>query len=109
MLFNLGLVVQFPPGSTTLIPSASVSHGNTAIQDGETRLSITQYAAGGLFRWAAYGFKAAKSLMKTAAGRKMKDAVDGASGDRWRAGLDLFSKVDELKNDLTTVRESMRM
>ena len=48
ILGRLRLVVEFPPGSTALIPSATVPHGNTSIQDGETRMSVTQYAAGGL-------------------------------------------------------------
>ncbi|KAJ7099163.1 hypothetical protein C8R44DRAFT_584440, partial [Mycena epipterygia] len=50
------LVVEFASGSSTLIPSATVDHGNTPLQLGETRCSITQYAAGALFRWVKYGF-----------------------------------------------------
>ncbi|KAJ7077655.1 hypothetical protein B0H15DRAFT_759244, partial [Mycena belliarum] len=50
------LVVEFPSGASILIPSACVNHGNTPIQPGETRYSMTQYAAGGLFRYAAYGY-----------------------------------------------------
>ncbi|KAF8963380.1 hypothetical protein BDZ97DRAFT_1661711, partial [Flammula alnicola] len=97
---NLKLVVQFPPGSTALIPSGCVAHGNTPIQDGETRLSIAQYAAGGLFRWVAYGFKSAKSIMKTKAGKKEKGRIDMEDGVRWTQGLDMFSTVDELQSDL---------
>ncbi|KAJ6530879.1 hypothetical protein DFH09DRAFT_1093493 [Mycena vulgaris] len=43
------LVIEFPSGSSTLIPSGFIRHGNTPIQPGETRYSLTQYAAGGLF------------------------------------------------------------
>ncbi|KAF8146580.1 hypothetical protein K438DRAFT_1869087, partial [Mycena galopus ATCC 62051] len=46
---------QFPSGSTILLLSATCEHGNTPIRKGETRYSMTQYAAGGLLRWAAYG------------------------------------------------------
>jgi len=56
ILFGLKLAVQFPAGSTILIPSGCMGHGNTPIGEGETRLSIAQYAAGGLFRWVAHGF-----------------------------------------------------
>ncbi|KAJ7902929.1 hypothetical protein B0H13DRAFT_1582533, partial [Mycena leptocephala] len=56
-LKQLNLLIEFPSGSSMLIPSASVTHSNTAIQKGETRYSMTQYAAGELFRWAAYGFQ----------------------------------------------------
>ncbi|KAJ6626308.1 hypothetical protein B0H10DRAFT_2303954 [Mycena sp. CBHHK59/15] len=38
------------------MPSGCVDHGNTPLQPGETRTSMTQYAAGGLFRWVAYDF-----------------------------------------------------
>lgn len=60
ILWELGIVVEFPPYSTILIPSAIVKHGNTTISEGEERMSITQYTAGGLIRWAANAFKGAK-------------------------------------------------
>ncbi|KAJ6492411.1 hypothetical protein C8R47DRAFT_915548, partial [Mycena vitilis] len=52
---QLKLVLEFPPGWTFLLLSAAVTHGNTPVQKGETRYSMTQYAAGELFRWAEYG------------------------------------------------------
>ncbi|KAF9490854.1 hypothetical protein BDN71DRAFT_1376878, partial [Pleurotus eryngii] len=51
VLWDLGLVIQFPPGATILIQSALMRHSNTLIRDRETRYSITQYSAGGLFHW----------------------------------------------------------
>ncbi|KAJ3769995.1 hypothetical protein FB446DRAFT_766013 [Lentinula raphanica] len=50
VLWDLGLVVEFPPGWTILIPSAFLLHSNTHIAPGETRYSMTQYTAAGLFR-----------------------------------------------------------
>ena len=47
---ELKLVVEFPPGSTVLIPSALIHHGNTALALNDQRYSVTSYAAGGLFR-----------------------------------------------------------
>ena len=55
VLWDLKLVVEFPPGSTVLIPSAAISHFNTPIFRGESRSSFTQYSAGGLFHWVAHG------------------------------------------------------
>ncbi|KAK7016266.1 hypothetical protein R3P38DRAFT_3203090 [Favolaschia claudopus] len=49
--------LEFPPGSTILIPSAALFHSNTIISAGERRYSFTQYTAGGLFRWVERGFK----------------------------------------------------
>ncbi|OCH83552.1 hypothetical protein OBBRIDRAFT_566444, partial [Obba rivulosa] len=57
VLWDLGLVIEFPPGSTILIPSAILKHSNTAVQGSGRRLSFTQYSAGGLFRWVECGFQ----------------------------------------------------
>ncbi|KAJ7017670.1 hypothetical protein C8F04DRAFT_1214960 [Mycena alexandri] len=102
-LKQLRLVIEFPSGASVAIPSGCVDHGNTPIQPGETRHSITQYAAGGLFRWAAYGYQSAKTLSATKEGRAVKAAFDGKPGARWEWAMGLFSKVDELDADRVTV------
>ncbi|KAJ7506702.1 hypothetical protein B0H11DRAFT_1707105, partial [Mycena galericulata] len=96
---QLRLVIQCPSGASLLIPSGCLRHGNTPIQPGETRHSMTQYAAGGLFRWVTYGFRSAKSLLAQPGGREARDAFDGTPGSRWRWALDLFSRYDELAAD----------
>ncbi|KAJ7251685.1 hypothetical protein C8J57DRAFT_1437497 [Mycena rebaudengoi] len=96
-------VVEFPSGSTLLIPSGAMDHGNTPIADDEERYSITQYAAGGLFRWAAYSFQSGASLMSQPGGQEEKARIDGQPGERWSEVLDLFSKVDELEADFKAV------
>ncbi|KAJ7510737.1 hypothetical protein B0H11DRAFT_1701179 [Mycena galericulata] len=98
-LRQLRLVLQCPSGASLLIPSGCLDHGNTPIQRGETRHSMTQYAAGGLFRWVTYGFRSAKSLLAQPGGREARDAFDGTPGSRWRWAVDLFSKYDELAAD----------
>ncbi|KAJ7763875.1 hypothetical protein B0H16DRAFT_1310973, partial [Mycena metata] len=98
-LKQLKLVVEFPPAATAAIPSAVIEHGNTPLAPDETRYSITQYAAGGLFRWVKYGFRTVKELLKQKGGQELKAAYDGAPGERHAAGLNLFSKVDELAAD----------
>jgi hypothetical protein len=103
ILFGLKLAVQFSVKSTALITSGCVSHGNTPICEGETRLSIAQYAAGSLFRWVAYGFQPAKTLLKTQAGKKRKKQLDKEAGERWREGLAMFSKVGGLQGDAKDV------
>ncbi|KAE9391057.1 hypothetical protein BT96DRAFT_832568 [Gymnopus androsaceus JB14] len=50
VLWDLGPVIELPPGWTILIPSAYLRHSNATIGAGETRYSFTQYTAGGLFR-----------------------------------------------------------
>ncbi|KAJ7078691.1 hypothetical protein B0H15DRAFT_954372 [Mycena belliarum] len=57
VLWDLKLIIRFPPGSTILIPSAILRHSNVVIQPGEQRYSFTQFTAAGLFRWVDNGFK----------------------------------------------------
>ena len=106
VLFSLRLVVEFPPGSTIFLPSSTISHGNTPIQDGESRLSITQYCAGGLIRWVDYGFQAVKSLLSQPGGKAKKAETDGLPGSRWQAAMELYSKFEELDEDRRRMRQS---
>ncbi|KAI0665414.1 hypothetical protein C8Q78DRAFT_986567 [Trametes maxima] len=57
VLFDFKLVIRFPPGSSILIPSSIVCHANMSIRPGESRMSMTQYCAGGLMRWVETGFR----------------------------------------------------
>ena len=91
------LVVEFPSGAFVLLPSAAMRHGNTTIQPGETRTSITQYTAGGLFRWVDQGYRTREVMEDEdhdAAGR-----LDAAQEQRWKDAVDRFSKVGELEAD----------
>jgi len=97
ILWDLGLVIDFPPGSTILIPSAVIRHSNTTIQDDERRYSFTQYAAGGLFRWVYNGFCSDRDfLAKASKAQKTKRDADRAR--RWQDGLAMFSKLSEFPN-----------
>lgn len=67
IVFDLKLIIEFPPGATILILSASMDHGNIPIADDEpekTRTSFTQYASGGLFRHVDFNFKTWKKMTK---------------------------------------------
>ncbi|KAJ6579042.1 hypothetical protein DFH09DRAFT_1246182 [Mycena vulgaris] len=57
VLWDLKLVICFPPGSTILIPSAVLRHSNVGIAPAESRYSFTQFTAAGLFRWVDNVFK----------------------------------------------------
>ncbi|RDB18124.1 hypothetical protein Hypma_000435 [Hypsizygus marmoreus] len=98
ILFDLGLVIEFPPGSTILLPSSVLRHGNCRIQDGETRRSISQYCAGGLFRWVRYGFKGDKDISKS-----QKRKFDGDNDERTKEALGLFSTLTDLAADQRSV------
>lgn len=96
VLWDMKLVIEFPPGATILIPSATIRHSNVRIQPHETRYSVTQYAAGGLFRWVDRGFKSEKSAAaRWSKKRKRKELEIGKQ--RRREGISLFSTIEELR------------
>ncbi|KAJ7310667.1 hypothetical protein DFH08DRAFT_718702, partial [Mycena albidolilacea] len=57
VLWDLMLVIEFPPGTLILIPSATLSHANIPVQAGDTRVSFTQFISGGLFRYVDNGYR----------------------------------------------------
>ncbi|KAI0039300.1 hypothetical protein FA95DRAFT_1504356, partial [Auriscalpium vulgare] len=81
VLWDLQLVIEFPAGSTILIPSALITHSNASIQPGETRQSITQFCAGALIRWHAYGFRTEAAMRRQ--DRDLGRAFDDAATTRW--------------------------
>jgi hypothetical protein len=97
VLWDLQLVIEFPPGSTILLPSAVIRHSNVAIRKDEERYSFTQYTAGGLFRWVDHGFQKEDEYYSKLS---EKEAVEeeAAMRSRWEMGLGLFSTLDELKS-----------
>ncbi|KAI0047168.1 hypothetical protein FA95DRAFT_1492950, partial [Auriscalpium vulgare] len=94
VLTDLKLKIEFPSGSTILLSSAGLEHGNLPIQPGESRYSFTQYCPGGLLRWVRHGFRPAGGLTKA-----QRLALDGPAGEGWRRQLTRLSKYDELLED----------
>ncbi|VDC02485.1 unnamed protein product [Peniophora sp. CBMAI 1063] len=93
-LLNFGLRIRFPPGSTAILSSAGVRHGNTPVPDGQTRYSFTQYTAGGLVRWVSMGFRKATGMNVAERVR-----IDGAPGSNWEEQLARLSVYEELQVD----------
>ncbi|KAJ7429347.1 hypothetical protein B0H11DRAFT_1768404, partial [Mycena galericulata] len=89
ILWDLNLVIRFPPGSTILIPSALLRHSNVAIQQGEIRYSFTQYSAGGLFRWVNNGNRSDKAFFAGASEVDLEER-EGQRAQRWEDGLKKF-------------------
>jgi hypothetical protein len=82
VLWDLRVVLEFPPGSTALIPSAVVCHSNTAVGKQETRYSFAMYTHHGLFQYFD---------------RETNGAHMGGKEERWKWGTKLFSTLEELK------------
>ncbi|THU85627.1 hypothetical protein K435DRAFT_685208 [Dendrothele bispora CBS 962.96] len=51
VLWDLKVLIEFPPGCTILLLSALLYHLNTGVQTHKTRYSVTQYTAGGIWCW----------------------------------------------------------
>jgi hypothetical protein len=94
ILWDMEMVIEFPPGATILIPSATLRHSNTALRPGELQKSFTQYCAGGLIRWEEQGCRTAAAFK--AADKRGKAAFDRESAGRWEKGVGLFSTIEEL-------------
>lgn len=95
VLWDFGLVIRFPAGSTILIPSALLLHSNTPIQPNETRYSTVQYAAGGLSRWVENGLMSDKDLLAHAS---EEDRLSYKRGrvSRWMTAVGMYTQLDEL-------------
>jgi hypothetical protein len=91
ILWDLGIYIRFPPGSTILIPSALLVHSNVPISPGEERYSFVQYSSAGLFRWVENGFQSDVSFDSHATASQRSKRNDERQG-RWGSGLRMFSK-----------------
>jgi hypothetical protein len=94
ILWDLGIIVEFPPASTIFVPSAIVTHSNTPIQPYERRYSFTQYCAGGIFRFIANGFRSDADFLAQAT-KEEKEGREAEREGRWERGLALFPKLSE--------------
>ncbi|KAJ7633770.1 hypothetical protein DFH06DRAFT_1004041 [Mycena polygramma] len=95
ILWDLKLVIRFPPGSTILLPSALIRHSNVPVRAHERRYSFTQYTAGGLFRWIRNGFQTDEAFQRSATPVEQAARAKEAAG-RWEAGVAMFSTVNSL-------------
>ncbi|KAJ6492731.1 hypothetical protein C8R47DRAFT_975578 [Mycena vitilis] len=98
ILWDLKLVIRFPPGSTILLPSALIRHSNVPVAAHERRYSFTQYTAGGLFRWIRNGFQTDEAF-ESSATRKQREARQEEGAGRWEAGVAMFSTLDSFNSE----------
>ncbi|KAK6964696.1 hypothetical protein R3P38DRAFT_3338496 [Favolaschia claudopus] len=93
VLWDLKLIIRFPPGSTILIPSAILRHSNTKIQANETRFSFTQFTPAGLFRWVYNKFRTDADVNKsetTTPAEHEQRKKDRAR--RWDEGVKMYTR-----------------
>lgn len=98
ILWDLKLILEFPPGCVILLPSAALRHGNTVVADNEHRYSFAMYTAGGLFRWVEQAFQSATSFWASLKNDpEAHSSAKKAESERWREGLAMFSTLEELE------------
>ncbi|KAJ7029129.1 hypothetical protein C8F04DRAFT_1265177 [Mycena alexandri] len=96
ILWDCKLILEFPPGTTIIIPSAAIFHSNIPIGIGEHRYSFTQYTAGGLFRWIEHGFQSEEAYFASLSPEELVKERAAARA-RWENGASLFCTLDELE------------
>ncbi|KAJ7300390.1 hypothetical protein DFH08DRAFT_919276 [Mycena albidolilacea] len=87
VLWDLRLIIRFPPGSTILIPSALLRHSNIGMDSNERRYSFTQYSAAGLFRWVDNGFRTDRTVEEEFRARRT----------RWAMGINSFRAFERYR------------
>ncbi|KAG6809119.1 hypothetical protein H0H92_001475, partial [Tricholoma furcatifolium] len=87
------LVIEFPPGALILLPSATVTHMNIPIREGECRVSFTQFCSGGLFRYVENGYRTDNQLLK----EKPKEytRLSLLRETRWHEDYNLYSLLSD--------------
>ncbi|KAJ7813109.1 hypothetical protein B0H14DRAFT_3478271 [Mycena olivaceomarginata] len=89
-VWDLKLIIGFPPGSTILIPSALIRHSNTSIR--EKQFSFTQYTPAGIFQFVDNGFRSEKEVNSTEMSTEERPARVEARKIRWAEGLKMYQK-----------------
>ncbi|KAJ7021148.1 hypothetical protein C8F04DRAFT_973180 [Mycena alexandri] len=93
ILWDLRLVVEFPPGSSILIPSGLIRHSNVKIGREEKRFSFTQFSGAGLFRWVYNGLQTDASAEAEIRGdRAAEEARWEAANCRSQEGIDSYRR-----------------
>ena len=95
ILWEPKLIIEFPPGSTILIPSATITHSNIPVQEDDARISFTQDCTGGIFRYVDNGFRMQEALKRE--DPREYERLETLKGGRWEAGLGLLATMDNVK------------
>ena len=89
ILWDLGLVVEFPPGCVIILPSALITHSNIPIGSGERRHSAAFFTAAGLLRWYHNGYMSDKEFMARASAQQLA-GWKLYKKNLWKVGLEMM-------------------
>ena len=88
------VIIELPAAVTAFIMSASCTHSNLALAEGHTRISLTQYAAGPIFRYVKNGCMT-EEVLKTA-NRGLWEKNMASKDSAWREGLRLLPTIEKI-------------
>jgi hypothetical protein len=94
ILWEFGIMVEFPPWALVYIPSATVTHSNGVLENDEYRASFTLFCAGGLLRYVDNSFRTDKEFLETDPEGFKEMSKEKAT--RWEKGLQLFTNYDDI-------------
>ncbi|KAJ7608826.1 hypothetical protein DFH06DRAFT_1017486, partial [Mycena polygramma] len=97
VLWDKGLIVRFPPGTTILFPAALMRYSFVGVRDGEAQYHFAQFCSGGLFRYILNGY-VNDALYESNASRREMAQMDIARRRRLDASVKMFSTIGEYIN-----------
>ncbi|KAF8803054.1 hypothetical protein BYT27DRAFT_7110783, partial [Phlegmacium glaucopus] len=93
VLWELGVVLEFPAGACVCLPSAIITHSNIPTAEGETRMSFTQYCSGDIFRYVENRFKTDVDLRRE--DPAIFESRVNARKIRLQQGFDMFYRIPQ--------------
>lgn len=94
VLWDFGIILEFPAGACVCLPSALVTHSNIPTNTNEIRMSFTQYCSGEIFRHIENGFTTDRRLGESdPAILLFRKEVRRTRAEE---GLQMFSTVEDL-------------
>ncbi|KAJ6501534.1 hypothetical protein C8R47DRAFT_970289 [Mycena vitilis] len=89
ILWDLGLVITFPPGTTILLPPSIIRYSFVKVGEGEHRYSLLQWAGAGIERWFHNGRRSDLEFAVKAS-REQHNLREQHRRDAHSGSLDLF-------------------
>ncbi|KIK58913.1 hypothetical protein GYMLUDRAFT_170450, partial [Collybiopsis luxurians FD-317 M1] len=89
ILWELGIVVEFPAGCGFIFPSAMISHGNIPISSNECCHSIAFFTAAGNLHYYCNGFTTDK-VFKERVSKWQLQTVQSYRKELWNIGMDML-------------------
>ncbi|KAJ7046288.1 hypothetical protein C8F04DRAFT_938916, partial [Mycena alexandri] len=103
IIWDLGLVISFPPGASILIPTGVLRYSFVKVRHAERRYSLLQWAGSGIARWFRNGRRFDLDFAVNAT-RAEHEARESARAQAQKTALDdAFPVEEELPADVIIV------